>query len=245
MCWSKSRWRADPADCDAMLDGGGASAGVKLGVVSQRRFYEPVAADEGGHRRRQDRPARCSASIDHVQLARRGLLPLRPVARQVGHRRRRRARQPVAAPARPAALVHGAGRRGQRLLGQPQPSRHRGRRHGRGHRSASADGGLASIVDQPRPEARHLHQGPRPRLQRRLGRRGDRPRRDVHRRHVGHRRAARSTTSGPFPARSTCSRSSRTRTGRISQAWMQPCITIPCRFGTSLRAIPGESPDPS
>ena len=66
---------------------------------------------------------------------------------------------------------------------------HRGGRHGRGR----------DPLQERRPrrdrhervaEARHLHQGPHPRLQRRVGRRADRPRRDVHRRHVRHRRAA-------------------------------------------------------
>ena len=52
------------------------------------------------------------------------------------------------------------------------------------------NGGLGSIVDERVAEAGPLHQGPRPRLERRLGRRGDRPRRDVHRRRLGDRRAA-------------------------------------------------------
>ena len=113
---------ASLADCDAML-AAARKAGVKLGVISQRRFYEPVlrmkdAIDAG----KIGRPVLGVFSM--YQLARPGLLPVRPLARQVGHRGRRRARQPVAAPARPAASGSWAtSRRGQRLLGQPQPSR--------------------------------------------------------------------------------------------------------------------------
>ena len=117
-------------------------AGVTLGVISQRRFYEPVrrmkAAIDAG---KIGTPA--LGVFTDVQLARPGLLPLRPVARQVGHRGRRRAGQPVAAPARPAAVAHGAGRGGERLLGQPQPPGRRGGRHRRGDASASRTAGWA------------------------------------------------------------------------------------------------------
>ena len=45
---------ASLADCDAML-AATRRLGVKLGVISQRRWYEPVRAHEGRHRRREDR----------------------------------------------------------------------------------------------------------------------------------------------------------------------------------------------
>ena len=156
------------ADCDAMLAAARKPA-CTLGVISQRRFYEPVlrmkAAIDAG---KIGTPA--LGVVHDVQLARRGLLPLRPVAREVGHRGRRRARQPVAAPARHPAVAHGTGRGGQRLLGEPEPPRRRGGRHGRRACSASAAAGSASIVDERVAEARHLHQGPHPRLERGIGR---------------------------------------------------------------------------
>ncbi len=43
-------------DCDRMIEAAD-QAGVKLGVISQRRLYEPVLARETGHRRGQDRAA--------------------------------------------------------------------------------------------------------------------------------------------------------------------------------------------
>ena len=55
-CWSRSRWRpawAIATPCSRRPS----AAGIKLGVISQRRFYEPVHSDEGRDRRRQDRPA--------------------------------------------------------------------------------------------------------------------------------------------------------------------------------------------
>ena len=39
--WSRSCWRRRLRDCDAML-AASRTAGVKLGVISQRRFFEPV-----------------------------------------------------------------------------------------------------------------------------------------------------------------------------------------------------------
>ena len=62
----------------------------------------------------------------------------------MGHRRRRRAGQPVAAHARPAAVADGRrGRRGQRLLGQPQPSLRRGRGYAPWRSSGFATAGWA------------------------------------------------------------------------------------------------------
>ena len=61
---------------------------------------------------RHHRPAR---------LARRGLLRLQSLARDVGRRGWGRAREPGAAPARPPPVADGPGRGGVRLLGQPQP----------------------------------------------------------------------------------------------------------------------------
>ena len=91
----------DLAGCDRAIEAC-ARAGVRLGVISQRRLYRPVvrmaqAIDEG----RIGRPV--LRDPHGARVARRGLLPLRPVARTVGHRGRRRAGQPDAPPARPAS----------------------------------------------------------------------------------------------------------------------------------------------
>ena len=70
-------------DCDRMIEAA-ARNGVKLGVVSQRRFFEPVArmkeAIDGG---KIGRPV--LGAVVMLQLARRSLLPLRPVAWPLGH----------------------------------------------------------------------------------------------------------------------------------------------------------------
>ena len=89
-------------DCDAMLAAAD-NAGVDLGVVSQRRFYEPVRLTA------PLTPARWptgSRHVPHVKLARRSLLSLRPVARPLVHGGRRRPRQPIAASIGPFALAH-------------------------------------------------------------------------------------------------------------------------------------------
>ena len=118
------------ADCDAMI-AAAREGNVKLAVISQRRFYEPVV--------------RLKAAIDagkigtpvlgdsaHAELARRGVLPLRPVARALGHGRRRRAGEPGAPPPGPDALVHGTHPADHRRLRQPEPSLYRGGGHGAG-----------------------------------------------------------------------------------------------------------------
>ena len=109
----------------------------------QARRHQPApllragAAHEGGHRRGQDRPAG-ARRLHHVQLARPDAIT---------------APTPGAAAGTPRAAASwstsrrtsstccsgswATSRRGQRLLGQPQPPGHRGRRHGRGDRSAS------------------------------------------------------------------------------------------------------------
>ena len=51
-------------DCDAILAAARRNA-IKLGVISQRRWYEPVRANEGCDRRRQDRPTRARC-VHHV-----------------------------------------------------------------------------------------------------------------------------------------------------------------------------------
>ncbi len=120
---------SDLADADRAIEACRA-AGVKLGVVSQRRLYPPVARTGRGHPRRQDRQAGAGHAGGHG-LARRGLLPLGRVARALGCRGRRRARQPDAAPARHAAMADGLGdRRTVRLLGQREPPVYRGGGHG-------------------------------------------------------------------------------------------------------------------
>ena len=77
-------------------------------------------ARAAGDRRRQARPAR--ARHRHLaRLARRGVLPQRPLAGQLGRRGRGRPRQPGPAPDRHPAVVHGGGRRALRGVGEPQP----------------------------------------------------------------------------------------------------------------------------
>src|SRR5207237_8689 len=73
-------------------------------------------ADEAGGRGREDRRPGARGG-DHVQLARRGVLPVRPLARALGHGGRRRPDQPVAAPYRHPAVADGAGGGGGRALG--------------------------------------------------------------------------------------------------------------------------------
>ena len=97
------------ADCDAMMAAAEAG-GATIGIVSQRRFYPPCQRIRARPGRRHARHAR-ARDRDDVRLARRGLLPQRSLARQLGGRGRRRPREPVAAPARPPPLVHGRGRR--------------------------------------------------------------------------------------------------------------------------------------
>lgn len=92
-------------DCDAMISAA-KSAGVKLGVMSQRRWYPPVrrvkAAIDAG---KLGRPV--LGMVPHAGVARSGLLSIRSLARQMGHGRRRRARQSIAAPVGHPAVVHG------------------------------------------------------------------------------------------------------------------------------------------
>ena len=196
-------------DCDAMI-AAARRRGVKLGVISQRRWYEPVL--------------RMKAAIDAGKIGRPVLgtfvmYSWRDPAyyRSDPWRGRwdteggRRAREPVAAHARPARVAHGRrGRRGGRLLGQPQPSLRRGRGQRRGdppvpRRRTRLD------RQQSGAEAGDLYQGAHPWVQRRVGRRreptGARPS------SLGCRGSPsrRSTTSGPSPARKTGSRRSRRR----------------------------------
>ena len=187
-CWSRSRWPPALEDCDAML-AAARRHGVKLGVISQRRWYEPVL--------------RMKAAIDAGKIG-------RPV---LGTFVMYSWRDPSYYRSDPwrgrwdtegggvlvnqsphmldlLAVAHGRrGRRGQRLLGQPQPSLRRGRGQRRGdppvpQRRPRLD------RHQPVAEAGHLHQGAHPWVERRVGRRRDRPRRDLHRRDVGDLRAA-------------------------------------------------------
>ena len=105
-CWSRSRWRRASRDCDAML-AAAREAGVKLGVISQRRWYEPV-------RRMKDAPSTPARSAAPRSASSR-CISWRDAAyyRSDPWRGRwdteggRRARQPVPAPARPPAVVHG------------------------------------------------------------------------------------------------------------------------------------------
>ena len=200
---------ASLADCDAML-AAARRHGVKLGVISQRRWYEPVL--------------RMKAAIDAGKIGRPVLGTFVMYSwRDPSYYRSDPWRgrwdtegggvlvNQSPAHARPAPLAHGRrGRRGQRLLGQPEPPLRRGRGHRRGdpplpRRRPRLD------RHQPGAEAGDLHQGPHPRVERRERRRRDRPGRDLHRRRLGRSPSRRSTTSGPSPARRTASRRSRPR----------------------------------
>ncbi len=179
---------ASLADCDAMLAAARRRA-VKLGVISQRRWYEPVL--------------RMRAAIDAGKIG-------RPV---LGTFVMYSWRDPSYYQSDPwrgrwdteggGVLVNQSphmldlldladgrrGRRGQRLLGQPEPPLRRGGGLGRGDpplppRRPRLD------RHQPGAEAGHPHQGAHPRVERRERRRRDRPGRDVHRRRLGHLRAA-------------------------------------------------------
>ena len=110
------------------------------------------------------------------------LLPLRPVARPLGHRGGRRAGQPVAAHARPAHLADG--RPVEEVSGYWANLN---------HPYIEVEDTAVAILrfrerragldrHQPVAEAGHLHQGAHPRVERRVGRRRDRPGRDLHRR---------------------------------------------------------------
>ena len=151
--------------------------------ISQRRFYPPIvrmkaAIDAGRIGRAGPRDRR------HPRLARRRLLRLEPMARDVGGRGRRGARQPGAPPARPPAVVHGADRGALRLLGQPQPPVDPGRRHGgRGHPVPERRAGRGRREQLAAPGDRRPP--PRPRVERGVGRDPDGHGLDVHLR--GHR----------------------------------------------------------
>ena len=176
------------ADCDAML-AAARRTGVTLGVVSQRAVVRAGPAHEGGDRRRQDRPARSSASSRCSAGATRPTTSPTPGAASGTPRGAACSSTSRRTSSTCSTGSWATGRGGQRLLGQPQPPVHRGRGHRR--RDPPVPERRPRLDrHQPVAEAGHLHQGPHPRVQRRLGRRRDRPRRDVHRRHVADRRAA-------------------------------------------------------
>ena len=187
--WSKSRWRrASPTATRCSRPP--RAAGVKLGVISQRRWYEPV-------RRMKD-------AIDAGKIGR----PVLGVFTMYSWRDPAYYRSDPwrgrwdtegggvlvnQSPhhARPAPVVHG--RRVAEVSGYWANLNHpdgRGRGHVPSRSSAFASGGLGSIVtslsQKPGIYTKvHIHGS-----NGRLGRRRDRPRRDLHRRSLGHRRAA-------------------------------------------------------
>ena len=139
---------------------------MTLGVVSQRRFFEPCL--------------RVKAAIDAGKIGRPALgvfsmfswrdpaiMHVRPLARPMGHRGGRRPGQPVAASARPAPMVHRRSRRDFGRLGQPQSPLGRGRRHAVAT-VRFAGGALGSIVTSLSQKSRPLDQGPCPRDDRAL-----------------------------------------------------------------------------
>ena len=136
----------------------GARGAAQAGHDQPAAVVSAGAARQRSHRRRQDRPPD-PGHRHHAGLARRGVLPQRPLARQLGRRGRRRAGQPGAAPAGPAAVVHGRGRGAVRLLGQPEPPVHRGRGHGRRGACASAAARSATSWSATR-RTRAVRQGP-------------------------------------------------------------------------------------
>ena len=174
---------ANLADCDAMLAAAD-KAGVKLGVVSQRRFFEPV---------RRMRAAIDAGKIGRPALGTFVMLSWRDEAYYRSDPWRGRWDTEGG-----GVLVNQSPHQLDLLQWFMGPIEEiSGRWANVNHPSVEVDDTAVAVIRfaerRPRQrgnervaEARRLHQGPRPRLQRRLGRRADRRRRDVHRRHDRH-----------------------------------------------------------
>ena len=162
---------------------GAARPASTLGVISQRRFYEPVrrmkeAIDAG----KIGTPGRWASSRCTAGATRPTTGPTPGAASGTPRA------AACSSTSRPTSSTCSSGSWAtvEEVSGYWANLNHpddRGRGHRRRDPPLPRAAGSGSIVDEPVAEAGHLHQGPRPRVQRRLGRRRDRPRRDVHRRH--------------------------------------------------------------
>ncbi len=175
------------ADCDAML-AAARKSGVTLGVISQRRFYEPVL--------------RMKAAIDAGKIGR----PVLGVFQMYSWR------DPAYYQSDPwrgkwdteggGVLVNQSPHQLDLLLWLMGPAVEvSGYWANLNHPTVEVEdtavatirfksGGLGLDRHQPVAEAGTLHEGPHPRLERGIGRRRDRPRADVHRRRLHDRRTA-------------------------------------------------------